>query len=85
MSESIWIEIDAEEFEARIEFGAAEVARTEKYSDDVWVSLDASGNVVQVEFLDTTLPLPVVELCARYRIGESARETMLSCLPFKTT
>ena len=79
-SPMIKVEIDTAIGAAYIQLSDAAVGRTEEFSEDINVDLDAHGMVVGIELLDTSVPVPLDQLSVRYHIKSSTIAHLLASL-----
>jgi uncharacterized protein YuzE len=82
---TITVEVDTEIGAAYVGFSDARVARTEEYSEDINVDLDALGVVVGIELLDTSVVVPLDDLVAKYHITTTTLARLLASLKFQPT
>ncbi|MGI9000033.1 MAG: DUF2283 domain-containing protein [Pseudonocardia sp.] len=76
----IKVEVDTVIGAAYIQLSDTAVSRTEEYSEDINVDLDAHGMVVGIELLDTSMSVPLDELVVRYHIKSSTMTHLLASL-----
>lgn len=82
---TITVEVDTEIGAAYVGLSDARVARTEEYSEDINVDLDALGVVVGIELLDTAVVVPLDDLVAKYHITTTALARLLASLKLQPT